>query len=988
MKLRQMLSRMALLATILVARTAIAATYTWTGAGANGNFTNPANWLDGLVPPSDGTATIVFANINHGPTALLDASFDIGAVTFSGVLPSTSTYGTLGSALTLEGGLTVSTTNSPTINVTLPTVLAADQTWAINNGKVQASGIISGFAQLTKTGSGQLNLSGVNVYTGGTVLSGGTLGLGSVAALGTGTLTINSGTLSALNTLALANAVSVVGNFTDSGSALTLAGPVSLLLTPTITISGTSLLTISGQISGAQGLIAAGTGTLFLSGTNSYTGPTVSTAGEIIFLNAASVPLGANLLKATGSGYIGSEVTTGVQAGFINNFDKANTTGLLGFDSPNVNTPLTFAEAIDLTGFNAAAQLGTSTAAVLAGTITPQGLTYLFGGTGKLTVSSTLTDSASARNVVVNDDLKLVLTGANTYSGTTTATNGSIVFAGTGALPTGAGALTAATNGYIGYTSATGLTAAAFLAKFNGAATTGIVGFDSTTTDNIDLTGFSSSATIGSSTSGVTLSGTITPVGSTYRFATVRSGTLIISSILSGARVAVFGTTDSTSSVTLTGANSYTGGTTLQSGTLVIGNVGALGTGNIIANNGTTLRVGITGVVTTANLSIASGSFTYNTQNFASEIDGIISGAGRALFAGTGVIDIYSANTLTGGFVLEGGQVNLNNNLAVGPGVLDFGSSSANANFTTSVPIIYGLDNGSSSAVVNLAPSAVLTIDESNASRAAFLGSIHGSNVIVIKTGTGLTTFSGTSTYSGTTSINAGSMLADNNAAFGTSSVVVNGGSLAVSSGVTVSNPVAVSSGSLTGYGAFGTPGGITVGSGAIIAPGTATNAFRLGLLSFSTGLTFASGGTFQFEVQDSAAGAGVGYDSLAVTGTMNFTATLGSPFTLSLTSLNASGAAGALATFDNTNSYSWTLATAGSFTGFNASAITINSSGFTNALGGGTFSTSVSGGNLLLNFSPVPEPSTWALLAVGLASLAVTRRRSSNAKRASDRRG
>ena len=39
-------------------------------------------------------------------------------------------------------------------------------------------------------------------------------------------------------------------------------------------------------------------------------------------------------------------------------------------------------------------------------------------------------------------------------------------------------------------------------------------------------------------------------------------------------------------------------------------------------------------------------------------------------------------------------------------------------------------------------------------------------------------------------------------------------------------------------------------------------------------------------------------------------------------------------------------------------------------ALGGGSFFVTQSGSSLLLNFTPVPEPSTLALLAAGLAML------------------
>jgi hypothetical protein len=54
---------------------------------------------------------------------------------------------------------------------------------------------------------------------------------------------------------------------------------------------------------------------------------------------------------------------------------------------------------------------------------------------------------------------------------------------------------------------------------------------------------------------------------------------------------------------------------------------------------------------------------------------------------------------------------------------------------------------------------------------------------------------------------------------------------------------------------------------------------------------------------------------------------------------------------------------------------VALNTSAFSNALNSGTFSLSVTefaGGSagLFLNFTPVPEPSTWALLIAGLGAI------------------
>jgi hypothetical protein len=69
--------------------------------------------------------------------------------------------------------------------------------------------------------------------------------------------------------------------------------------------------------------------------------------------------------------------------------------------------------------------------------------------------------------------------------------------------------------------------------------------------------------------------------------------------------------------------------------------------------------------------------------------------------------------------------------------------------------------------------------------------------------------------------------------------------------------------------------------------------------------------------------------------------------------------------------------------TTFNANQFNPITSGFTNPLGVGSFNLSHTGNNLYLNFTPVPEPPTWALMGAGVITLAVAglrRRRLSGA--------
>jgi hypothetical protein len=64
--------------------------------------------------------------------------------------------------------------------------------------------------------------------------------------------------------------------------------------------------------------------------------------------------------------------------------------------------------------------------------------------------------------------------------------------------------------------------------------------------------------------------------------------------------------------------------------------------------------------------------------------------------------------------------------------------------------------------------------------------------------------------------------------------------------------------------------------------------------------------------------------------------------------------------------------------TGFNAGQFNLVLGDFTNARNGGSFSISQSldQRSLFLNFTPVPEPSTWLLLGTGAGVLAFRLRR------------
>ena len=129
------------------------------------------------------------------------------------------------------------------------------------------SGIISGSGILNQNGSGTLTLSGANTFTNTTTINAGTLTLSKSIALQNSTLNYNSGGLT-FNGITAAT----LGGLSGTAN-LSLMNGSSAAVALTVGGNGSST-TYSGNLSGSGALTKAGTGTLILSGNNTYTGQT------------------------------------------------------------------------------------------------------------------------------------------------------------------------------------------------------------------------------------------------------------------------------------------------------------------------------------------------------------------------------------------------------------------------------------------------------------------------------------------------------------------------------------------------------------------------------------------------------------------------------------------------------------------------------------------------------------------------------------------
>jgi autotransporter-associated beta strand protein len=263
-------------------------------------------------PGSGNTASIIWSGTNTtdlsttqgltfaSGTALL--SLGSNSVTFQGTVTGTGSFQvtsgtlTLGSATTFQnstldpsgagkfsfGSFTAVTLGGLTGSGALPLTNASSQAVVLsvgnNNANATYSGVLSGGngSGLIKIGTGTEVLSGNNTFTGGTTISNGTLQLG--AGLGTGSL---------------ATTAAIV----DNGVLALDRSDVPYAF--------------ANQITGTGGVRQMGPGTLTVTSSNTYTGGTTVSNGELAAENKSAIPSGSLLsIGANGSVVLGTPGAT------------------------------------------------------------------------------------------------------------------------------------------------------------------------------------------------------------------------------------------------------------------------------------------------------------------------------------------------------------------------------------------------------------------------------------------------------------------------------------------------------------------------------------------------------------------------------------------------------------------------------------------------------------------------------------------------------
>lgn len=278
------------------------------------------------------------------------------------------------------------------------------------------------------------------------------------------------------------------------------------------------------------------------------------------------------------------------------------------------------------------------------------------------------------------------------------------------------------------------------------------------------------------------------------------------------------------------------------------------------------------------------------------------------------------------------------------------------------------------SGAINLGPVGNVKLTAEAASdKLIFSGAMTGGHTsrTVTLDGQGTVIYSGANkTYASATAVNSGTLVIQSGTSFtgNGNMTVANGARLKVDGTLGGTGALTLNGGTLTGSGTIGRT--FVADAGDVLSPGNSPGTLN------TASETWGGGATYLWEIGDVDAGAGTGWDRINITGNLNITADNSNRFTLQITSLDALNALGLVGDFNSNLNYSWIIASASlGISGFSASSFLLDTDDFLNSLNG-TFSLSQVGNDLVLNYTAVPEPSTYVLLGLGLLLVGAWKRR------------
>jgi fibronectin-binding autotransporter adhesin len=664
-------------ASLAVPSLVLATDYSWSG-GSGTAWSTKQNWTGNTLP--GGTDNAVFSSTFSNQPTLGTTAANVGGIWMKTGVGQNVTIGGTGT-LTLGGntingtsglGIRVDNTSAYTLTINAPIALGASQTWTNNSGNLLTvaavsligygltingsgpttiSGPISSVSAgnaLTKSGSGKLTLSGTNTFNGQLTVQSGTLSVNTINNASTSGVLGNSALAVSLGALGSTGTLEFSGATTSSTKSFSLAtGGIGAFQID----NASTILTLSGVISGSGALQKTAGGTLELTGTNSYAGGTTINGGTVAINNSSS--LGASTGGLTiNSGTL--EVTTG--------FSSSRT---LSLGTPASTLQIDVGQTFNITGVVggtgtlnktgsgtlvlSAANLYTGGTTISGGTLAINSASSLGTSIGGLTINAGTLEvssgfSATTAIALGNSTSTLQIDGGQIFSVAT-------VVSGNGTLnKTGSGTLVLATaNSYSGGTVLNGGT----LSIIAGALGSGALTINAGT---LELAGSLTAAptlTLSSSSSAIQVDN-----GFTYSLNSAITGT-------GGLNVTGGGT------LALGGANTFSGGTTVTAGTLQLNaSERLLNTAPLTVNGGTLNLQSFNETV--GALTLSSGTITGSGTLTASSIT-LQAGSISAILAGTtltkstaGTMTLSAANVFTGATAVNAGVLQVIANDALG----------------------------------------------------------------------------------------------------------------------------------------------------------------------------------------------------------------------------------------------------------------------------------------------------------------------------------
>lgn len=626
-----------------------------------------------------------------------------------------------------------------------------------------------------------------------------------------------------------------LANNSGAGNTLTLVGT-----TPTVTVNalGTNkAVTISAIIAGSEGVTKDGSGTLALSGANTYSGETVISNGTIKAANSAALGsnsagttvqpgatldlnaqnLGTEVISISGTGVanagalINSSETAQINAlGRLTLVDNASIGGVSRWDLRN-STP-----TLNLNGYTLT-KVGTNSVALVGTAVTP-GAGAIDVSQGIFSLQTATTMGGNGANTITVQNLAVL----DLYqSGTWTAPTWSLIMADGSTLQSSSG--TAIWAGPV---------------TLNGNAT---FGGDAGLTVNGAITGASGSLTK-TGTGALTLGST--PGSNTYggntTWASAFTLALGANDQIPDASTLVFNAASGYMyfnllgcSETVAGISDATGRGIIQIETTGAGKPASVLTVNAVndcsfsgyfrnANSGTTGPLGLTkmgaGKLTlsggnikyTGVTTVSEGTFVLSdTTAFSSDITDnallelsvsaswtlakTISGGGQLIKSGSGTLTLSGANSYSGGTTINAGKIVLSSAEAIGTS----GTISMNGG---TLQFSAGNTNDYSGARLRLEDGKVATFDTAGraVSFANALTTGSAATAGLTKAGGGTLTLSAANTYNGLTTVSGGELRVAHGNALGTTDagVTVESGARVELVGVTVTNEAITVNGS------------------------------------------------------------------------------------------------------------------------------------------------------------------------------------------------